>query len=763
MGNKNLREDALEYHSKGRPGKIEVVPTKPTTSQLDLALAYSPGVAEPCLEIAKDVSAVRKYTAKGNLVAVISNGTAVLGLGNIGPEASKPVMEGKGILFKVFADIDVFDIELNVTDVEDFIKVVKAMEPTFGGINLEDIKAPECFEIERRLKAEMNIPVMHDDQHGTAIIVGAAMLNAIKLVDKKIEELTIVVSGAGASALSCIRILISLGAKKENFIVLDSKGVIHAERPNLDPTKLEFATTKKLSSLQEAMKGADVFIGLSTANLVSTEMVQSMAKDAIVFALANPDPEITYPDAMAAREDIIVATGRSDYPNQVNNVLGFPFIFRGALDVCAIEINEQMKLAAVYALAELARHPVPDVVASTYNDPDMAFGRHYIIPKPQDPRLIYTVAPAVAKAAIRSGAAKCEITDWHAYEEQLRSRLGIDNILTRNIINRAKTDPRTVVFAEADHPKILKAAQTVLDEGIAIPILLGNKKKINALIKEYALRLDDIRIIDPLEEGELQKKYAEYLYARRKRRGLTRIECTKLMRLRNYFGAAMVEAGEADAFISGLTRRYPETIRPCLQIIGVQDGISKVAGMYIMLTKRGPIFFADTTINQNPTTEDLVTITELTARAVKQLNIEPKIAMLSYSNFGSTDTEETRTVARAVAILKNKHPEWIIDGELQANFAVNNTLLKDFFEFSDLVDQQVNTLIFPTLAAGNIAYKLLQELGNAEAMGPVLLGLKKSVHILQLGSSVREIVNMVALAVMDAQSKNHTQILEHIL
>ncbi len=763
MGNETLREDALEYHSKGRPGKIEVIPTKPTTSQLDLALAYSPGVAEPCKEIAKDVSNVRKYTAKGNLVAVISNGTAVLGLGNIGAEASKPVMEGKGILFKVFADIDVFDLELNVTDVDDFVKVVKALEPTFGGINLEDIKAPECFEIERRLKAEMNIPVMHDDQHGTAIIVGAAMLNALKIVAKKLDEVTIVVSGAGASALSCIKILIALGAKTSNFIVCDSKGVINKGRPNLDESKKAFATDRDIHSLEDAMKNADVFIGLSTSNVVSQDMVRAMAKDAIVFALANPDPEIAYPDAIAAREDIIVATGRSDYPNQVNNVLGFPFIFRGALDVCATEINEKMKLAAVYALAELARQPVPDVVASTYNDPNMAFGRNYIIPKPVDPRLIYTVAPAVAKAAIESGCAAAPITDWAAYEEQLRSRLGLDNILTRNIMNRAKSDPQTVVFAEADHPKILKAAQTVLDEKIAIPILLGNKERIENLIKENGLRLKDVKILDPLKEDSLGDKYAKILYEKRKRRGLTFNESRKLMRVRNYFGSAMVESGDADALISGLTRRYPETIRPALQVIGVQEGTTKVAGMYIMLTKRGPVFFADTTINQNPSVEDLISITELTARAVRQLNIEPRIALLSYSNFGSTDTDETRIVSNATAKLKEKHPDWIIDGEVQANFAVNNNLLQDFFEFSDLVGHQVNTLIFPSLAAGNIAYKLLQELGNAEAIGPILLGMKKSVHILQLGSSVREIVNMTALAVMDAQSKNHSQLLEHIL
>jgi malate dehydrogenase (oxaloacetate-decarboxylating)(NADP+) len=760
MDKARLRQDALDYHSKGRPGKIEVVPTKPTNSQMDLALAYSPGVAEPCLEIAKDVSLVNKYTAKGNLVAVISNGTAVLGLGNIGPEAGKPVMEGKGLLFKIFADIDVFDIELNVTDVEDFIKVVKAMEPTFGGINLEDIKAPECFEIEKRLKEEMNIPVMHDDQHGTAIIVGAAMLNAAQVVDKKLADLCIVVSGAGASAISCIRILISLGAKRENFIVLDSKGVIHTGRPNLDESKKEFATDRRIDTLEEAMKNADVFIGLSVANLVNQDMIRSMAKDPIVFALANPDPEISYPDAKAAREDVVVATGRSDYPNQVNNVLGFPFIFRGALDVLATKINEEMKLAAVYALAELARSPVPDVVTNTYNQPQLAFGKDYIIPKPVDPRLIYTVAPAVAKAAIKSGVAKLIIEDWDAYETRLKTRLKLDNKLTSSIIARAKSDPRTVVFAEGDDPKILKAAQIVLDEGIALPILLGNKAKITALIKENGLKLSGVKIFDSITEVELGKKYSEFLYEKRKRRGLSRIECIKLMRLRNYFGSAMVEAGDADALISGLTRKYSDTISPALQIIGVQEGVNKVAGMYIMITNRGPLFFADTTVNLMPTSDDLVTISELTARAVRQLNIEPKIALLSYSNFGSSDTEASRTVARAAEILRKKHPEMVIDGEVQANFALNNNLLKDFFEFSELVDKDVNTLIFPDLSSGNIAYKLLQELGNAEAIGPVLLGLKKSVHILQLGSSVREIVNMVALAVMDAQSKSQKGIFD---
>ncbi|MGZ5243990.1 MAG: NADP-dependent malic enzyme [Bacteroidia bacterium] len=747
------KEDALDYHSQGRPGKIEVVPTKPTNTQRDLAMAYSPGVAEPCLEIARDKELVNKYTAKGNLVAVISNGTAVLGLGNLGPEASKPVMEGKGLLFKIFADIDVFDIEINATEIDHFVSVVKALEPTFGGINLEDIKAPECFEIERRLKEEMNIPVMHDDQHGTAIIVGAAMLNASELVNKPLQDLKIVVSGAGASAISCIKILVALGAKQENFVVSDSKGVINTSRKDLDETKIHLATARNVTSLEEAMVGANVFIGLSKGNVVSPEMLLSMAENPIVFALANPDPEIAYELAVSTRKDIIMATGRSDHPNQVNNVLGFPYLFRGALDVRATGINEEMKLAAVRALADLAKKPVPDMVANTYNQPRMSFGIDYIIPKPIDPRLITIVAPAVAKAAIDSGIAKHIITDWDAYEEELMGRIGKDSKLTRDITNIAKQNPKRVVFAEADHPKILKAAQIVKDEGIAFPILLGNKEKIEALIKENGLDLDDVQIIDPVTEDEKLKQYGEILYKKRLRRGVTHFEAERLMRMRNYFGAAMVENGEADALISGLTRKYPSTIKPALQIIGVDEGFHKVAGMYIMITKKGPLFFADATVNLDPTAEDLVTITELTSRAVKQLGMEPRIAMLSYSNFGSTEAEGPREIAKAVKMLKEKHPDMIVDGEMQGNFAVNNALLKEFFPFSELVDKQVNTLIFPNLASGNIAYKLLQELGGAEAIGPVLLGLKKSVHVLQLGSSVREIVNMVALAVMDAQMK----------
>jgi malate dehydrogenase (oxaloacetate-decarboxylating)(NADP+) len=753
MNNKIRREDALDYHSKGRPGKIEVIPTKPTHSQRDLSMAYSPGVAVPCLEIAADPQAVNKYTIKGNLVGVISNGTAVLGLGNIGPLAAKPVMEGKGILFKIFADIDVFDIEVDATDVDHFVSVVKALEPTFGGINLEDIKAPECFEIERRLKEEMNIPVMHDDQHGTAIIVGAAMLNATEIVKKKIEKLNIVVSGAGASAISCMKLLISLGARVENFVVCDTHGVIRKDRDNLDAMKKEFATSRNLHTLEDAIKNADVFIGLSKGNIVSPAMIQSMAKNPIVFALANPDPEITYEDAIAARKDIIMATGRSDTPNQVNNVLGFPFLFRGALDVYATGINEEMKLAAVKALAGLAKKPVPDMVANAYNQPKMSFGKDYIIPKPIDPRLITTVAPAVALAAIESGIAKKIITDWPAYEEELRNRIGLDHKITRVIVNHAKKDPKRVVFAEGDNERTLKAAQIVKDEGIAKPILLGDISKIKKIIEDFNLDLGDIQVIDPYEETEKQKVFAKKLYDRRKRKGITPGEALRSMNHRNYFGIAMVEAGEADAFISGLTRNYPATIKPALHLIGSAAGNTGVAGMYIMITKKGPFFFADTTVNLNPSAEELVNIAELTAKAVRQFDIEPVIAMLSYSNFGSNRAERPNEVAKAVEILKNKHPELIIDGEIQANFALNNEMLKEHFPFSTLVDKNVNTLIFPDLDSGNIAYKLMQEMGGAEAIGPVLLGLKKSIHVLQLGSSVREIVNMTALAVMDAQMK----------
>jgi malate dehydrogenase (oxaloacetate-decarboxylating)(NADP+) len=751
------KQDALDYHSGGRPGKIEVVPTKPYNTQRDLTLAYSPGVAEPCLEIEKNPEDVYKYTAKGNLVAVISNGTAVLGLGDIGPAASKPVMEGKGLLFKIYADIDVFDIEIDETNVDDFIRTVKAISPTFGGINLEDIKAPECFEIERRLKEELDIPLMHDDQHGTAIITSAALLNALELCDKKIEEVYIVVNGAGASAISCTKLYLALGAKKENIVMLDSNGVIRTDREKLDDTKAFFATSKDLHTLEEAMKGADVFLGLSKGNIVSKEMLKSMGQKPIVFALANPDPEISYADAVDARPDAIVATGRSDNPNQVNNVLGFPFIFRGALDVRATKINEEMKLAAVHALAELAKEAVPENVNLAYNSKNITFGKDYIIPKPVDNRLIYKVAPAVAKAAIASGVARYPITDWEAYENELIQRLGLDNKLMKNITIRAKQKPQRVVFAEADHYKILKAAQQVKDEGIAIPILLGDTEKITNLIAENNLDLKDISIIDIRQKNLEEKRnhFGDLFFEKRKRRGYTLFEARKTMLERNYYGAMMVETGEADAMISGLTRKYPDTIRPSLQIIGVQQNIGMVAGMYIMVTKKGPVFFADTTINKNPTADELVKIVLLTANAVRLLNIVPRIALLSYSNFGSVDSPETRILREAISILHRDYPDLIVDGEVQANIALNKDLMEEQFPFSPLKTGNVNTLIFPNLASGNIAYKLMQEMGSAEAIGPVLLGLNKSVHILQLGSSVREIVNMVTIAVADAQVKNN--------
>ena len=749
------KEDALEYHEKGRPGKIEVIPTKETKTQRDLALAYSPGVAEPCMEIHEHPEDVYRYTAKGNLVAVISNGTAVLGLGDIGPEASKPVMEGKGILFKIFADIDVFDIELKSREIEEFVTVVKALEPTFGGINLEDIKAPECFEIEKRLKEELSIPIMHDDQHGTAIISGAALLNALELVGKNIADVKFVVSGAGASAISCCKIYIALGAKVENIYMFDSKGLITKSRTDLDKYKQQFAQDAEMTSLEDEMKGADVFIGLSKGNIVSKEMVKGMADKPIVFALANPNPEIPYEDAVEARPDVIMATGRSDYPNQVNNVLVFPYIFRGALDVRATTINEEMKLAAVKALASLAKEPVPDMVNVAYNETSLFFGPTYIIPKPIDPRLLVTVAPAVAKAAIDSGVARKPISDWDAYENELYQRLGSDDNLMRFVVNKAKQNPKRVVFAESENLKVLKAAQIVKDEGIAIPILLGDEKKIRALIKENGLQLHDITIIDPLSESS-DKKRAEYgaqFFEKRKRRGYNLYEARKVMRERPYFGCMMVETGEADALISGLTRQYPNTLRPALEIIGMEPDAKRVAGLYIMLTKKGPLFFADTTVNFNPTEDELVDITLLTARTVTHLNIKPRIAMLSYSNFGSSASPEAILVRNAVAKIKAMHPDLIIDGEMQAGVAFNKDLLRENYPFSDLVNESPNVLIFPNLAAGNIAYHLLQEVGGAEAVGPVLIGLRKPVHVLQLGSSVRQIVNMVSIAVVEAQVK----------
>jgi malate dehydrogenase (oxaloacetate-decarboxylating)(NADP+) len=753
MSKTNKKQDALDYHAHGRPGKIQVIPTKPTASQRDLTLAYSPGVAEPCLRIADHTEDVYKYTAKGNLVAVISNGTAVLGLGDIGPEASKPVMEGKGLLFKIFADIDVFDLELNTKNIDEFVSIVKALEPTFGGVNLEDIKAPECFEIERRLKEVMKIPVMHDDQHGTAIISAAALLNACELQGKSLEEVRIVVNGAGAAAISCTRLYVSLGAKKENVVMLDRSGVIRATREKLDAIKAEFATDREIDTLEQAMVDADVFIGLSSADCVSVDMLKSMAKNPIVFAMANPNPEIAYDLAISSREDLIMATGRSDYPNQVNNVLGFPYIFRGALDVRATSINEEMKIAAVHAIADLAKKSVPEAVNMAYNAKNLKFGSDYIIPKPMDLRLMTNVSSAVAKAAIDSGVARKVITDWDAYKEELKGRLGGEDAIMRAVTSRAKSAAKRVVFAEADNYKILKAAQIVKEEHIAIPILLGNIERIKQIIAEHALELEGVQIIDPMQEPDRSKKFADALFKKRQRKGLTQLDAGKLMRDRNYFGASMVEFGEADAMISGLTKNYASTIKPALHVIGIEEGVNRVAGMYMMMTKKGPVFFGDTTVNVDPTVEELVDLTLLMNSAVRKFNIQPRIALLSYSNFGSNKGTVPDKVKKAVKILHEKHPEILVDGEMQGNFAINNELLKDNFPFSRLVDGPANTLVFPNLESGNIAYKLLQELGGAEAVGPILLGTRKPVHIVQLGSSVREIVNMVTIAVVDVQVK----------
>lgn len=750
MSLKIRREAALQYHMQGQPGKIEVVPTKMLSSQLDLALAYSPGVAEPCKEIAANKEEAYKYTAKGNLVAVISNGTAVLGLGNIGADAAKPVMEGKGVLFKKFAGVDVFDIEINETDPDKFIHIVQSLEPTFGGINLEDIKAPECFKIEAALREKMNIPVMHDDQHGTAIISGAALINALELVGKKISEIKMVINGAGAAAISCTRLYLELGLRKENLVMCDSKGVITKDRTDLDEIKAEFATQRKIKTLKEAMQGADVFLGLSKADVLTPDDIRAMAPNPIVFALANPNPEIDYHVAKKSRPDLIMATGRSDHPNQVNNVLGFPYIFRGALDVRATEINEAMKLAAVYALAALAKEPVPDIVVRAYGEEKLTFGPDYLIPKPLDPRLITTVAPAVAKAAMDSGMARKPITDWGEYHQQLLQRIGLDQKLMSRIIDRAKKNPKRVVFTEAHHHKILKAAQVLQDEGIAHPILLGNRSEINNLIQEHGLELNCL-IIDPLDNESKLEQYARQLHNKRQRKGLTYRDCQQLMRDRNYYGAMMVENGEADALVSGLTKDYPKTILPALHCIGMAEGVSRVAGMYIIINSKGTFFFSDTTVNLNPTAEELVDIITLTARGVRFFDIEPRIAVLSYSNFGSSKGEVPEKTSAAVRMVKQKFPELIIDGDIQANVALNTTLQQENFPFSALARDGANTLIFPNLAAGNIAYKLLMEIGGAEAIGPVLLGMKKPVHVLQLGSSIREIVNMAAIAVVDAQ------------
>ncbi len=750
---KLLEKAALEYHLQGgKPGKVEVVPTKPYSTQRDLSLAYSPGVAYPCLAIEKNPADAYKYTAKGNLVAVISNGTAVLGLGDIGALASKPVMEGKGLLFKIFADVDVFDIEISTKDIDKFIETVKEISPTFGGINLEDIKAPECFEIERRIKEELDIPVMHDDQHGTAIISAAGLISAMELTGKDISKVKLVVSGAGASASACTRLYMSVGVRPENILMCDSKGVLRHSRTDMNDVKKEFARDTDKETLADALVDADIFLGLSVKGAMSKDMLASMAKDPIVFAMANPDPEITYEDALATRQDLIFATGRSDYPNQINNVLGFPFIFRGALDVGATAINEEMKIAAVYALAELAKEPVPDVVQKAYGKTDMAFGNEYIVPTPLDPRLIEYVAPAVAKAAIDSGVATKKITNWDAYKGILRRRMGIDHSIMRSVYTKAKTEAKTVVYSGANDVKILQAAIQVKEEGLAIPVFLGDVAQINKIASKFTLDIEGIEILNPASPKMAKKReeYATLLCNKRNRKGITMLDARKQMYNRDYFGAAMVESGDADAMIAGTNTRYHDAILPALQIIGKRDDISKIAGMYIMNTKKGPFFFSDTTVNASPSVEELVGITLLTANAVKSFGIDPNIAMISYSNFGSSNLDSPSKIAKTVEILHKEHSQIMVDGEMQANFALNKDLRIERYPFSKLGNRKVNTLIFPNLNSGNIAYKMLQEIGHAEAIGPILMGLKKPVHVLQLSSSVREIVDMTAIAVVDA-------------
>lgn len=755
MSKESKRREALVYHAKPKPGKIEVVPTKKYATQRDLSLAYSPGVAIPCLEIEKDKENVYKYTAKGNLVAVISNGTAVLGLGDIGPEASKPVMEGKGLLFKIFADIDVFDIEVDTKDIDAFVETVKNIAPTFGGINLEDIKAPEAFEIERRLKEELDIPVMHDDQHGTAIISAAALLNALELAKKKIEKVKIVISGAGAAAISCSKLYKAFGAKPENMVMLDSKGVIRADRPNLSIEKLEFATKRKIDTLEEAMKDADVFLGLSIADIVNPAMLKSMAKRPIVFAMANPDPEIDYNLAISTRKDIIMATGRSDHPNQVNNVLGFPYIFRGALDVRATKINEEMKMAAVKALALLAKEPVPEQVNIAYGETKLNFGPEYIIPKPFDPRLISKVPPAVARAAMESGVARNQIIDWERYEDELLERMGNDNKISRLLMNRAKMNPKRIVFAEADHLDVLKAAQIVQEEGIGVPILLGRRDIISELMDEIDFEHNAVEIIDPKSDEEKQKReaYAEVYWKSRNRKGVTLYDAQNLMRERNYFAAMMVNEGDADALLSGYSRSYPSVVKPMLELIGMAKGIDRVAATNLMNTSRGPLFISDTSINIDPSAKDLAKIAVMTARTVRLFGMEPVIGMISYANFGSSKNERARKVKEAVSYLHRTHPDLIVDGELQIDFALNKDMLQKKFPFSKLVGKKVNTLIYPNLESANSTYKLIKELNKSDSIGPIMMGMNKPVHIIQLGASVEEMVNMAAVAVVDAQEK----------
>ncbi|MGO1751940.1 MAG: NADP-dependent malic enzyme [Psychroflexus sp.] len=755
MSKESKRREALVYHAKPKPGKIEVIPTKKYATQRDLGLAYSPGVAEPCKEIEKDKNNAYKYTNKSNLVAVISNGTAVLGLGDIGPEASKPVMEGKGLLFKIFADIDVFDIEVDAKDPETFIETVKNIANTFGGINLEDIKAPEAFEIEKRLKDELDIPVMHDDQHGTAIISAAALINAVEIAGKKMEDVRIVVSGAGAAAVSCTKLYKSFGAKSENIVMLDSKGVIRKDRDHLTPEKEYFATARNIHTIEDAMKDADVFVGLSIADIVSPEMLLSMSDNPIVFAMANPNPEIDYDLAIKTRKDLIMATGRTDFPNQVNNVLGFPFLFRGALDVRASKINEEMKMAAVRALADLAKEPVPEQVNIAYSETRLNFGRDYIIPKPFDPRLIAKIPPAVAKAAIESGVAKIPITDWQAYEDELNDRMGSEDKITRLLMTTAKRNPKRIVYAEADHLDVLKAAQIVHDEGIGIPILLGRKDVIIELMKEIDFEADNIEIIDPKDDSQKKTRdeYAEFLWNKKARKGITYYDATKLLRERNYFATVMLEKGDADVMLSGYSRAYPSVLKPILQIIGKEKGVKKVAATNVLNTAKGPIFISDTSINIDPTAEELANISIMTSMAVKMFGIEPIIAMASYSNFGSSTDPNASKVKEAISILHKNNPEIIVDGELQVDFALNRKMRNEKFPFSKLKNMKVNTLIYPNLDAANGTYKLIKELNNTDSIGPILMGLKKPAHIFQLGASVDEMVNMSAVGVVDAQLK----------
>jgi malate dehydrogenase (oxaloacetate-decarboxylating)(NADP+) len=753
-------QEALNYHKEGRPGKIQVVPTKPYSTARDLALAYSPGVAIPCLEIQKDQQFAYDYTAKGNLVAVISNGTAVLGLGDIGALAGKPVMEGKGLLFKIFADIDVFDIEVDEKDPAKFIEVVKAISPTFGGINLEDIKAPECFEIEEKLKEALDIPIMHDDQHGTAIISAAALINALELVGKKIEDIKIVVNGAGAAASSCTTLYMALGAKLENIVMVDSKGVISTRRTDLNSRKLPFATNLPCNTLAEAVAGSDVFLGLSVADILTQDMVRSMADDPLVFACANPNPEISYADAIASRPDIIFATGRSDYPNQVNNVLGFPYIFRGALDVRSTGINEAMKVAAVLAIAELAKKPVPEVVTAAYNTKHLSFGRQYIIPKPLDPRLLITVAPAVAKAAMESGIARKPIEDWDKYADELRHRMGLDNKLIRGLTEKAKENPKRVVFAEANHINMLKAAQIARSEGICVPILLGNEERIEKIIAENTIELEGVEIVNLRHDREEAKRqrYAKMLTAKRQREGMTYSEAYEKMFDRNYFGMMMVEAGDADAFITGVYTKYNDAIVPAIEIVGMREGLNHIAGLNIVTTKLGTFFFADTMVNNHPSKETLIDIAKLAHDSVQLFNTEPVMAMLSYSNFGERAAGSPAMVHEAVAYLHKNNPEMLIDGEMQVNFALDRELRHDKFPFSKIDGMNVNTLIFPNLSSASIAYKLMLEIGMSETIGPIQMGLNKPVHILNVESSVRDILSMVTIAVVDAQVEEQKQI-----